>query len=188
MWYPFLVTHFSSVGPASCSLFTLYCSLLTDHSSLLLTSCFLSPVVPLRCLLSFTCVALFAARFLFLPAPFLLLGSCLCWLADRRSLYSAFSSLVAALYSMLGTGRNQLIFASRCSLMAVSSSWLFFADQSVLLPSHFSRLTNAPLLLIKQSVSCFSMYLSVSCLFRVWAQRSSRPHIESFKTRWSCQV
>ena len=56
-------------------------------------------------------MALFAARFLFLPAPFLQLGSCLCWLADRRSLYSAFSSLVAALYSMLGTGRNQPIFA-----------------------------------------------------------------------------
>ena len=76
-----------------------------------LKSCFLSLVVPLRCLSFFTRVALFATRFLYLPAPFLLLGSCLCWLADRRSLYSAFSSLVAALYSMLGTGRNQPIFA-----------------------------------------------------------------------------
>ena len=114
-----------SVAAGSLLFDLLYCSLPSGHSSLvasnimfLITRSSLKIPAILYTRSAFRCSVLVfpssfpAARFLSLLVSWAPLT------------YSAFSSLVVALYSMLGTGRNQPIFASRCSLMAIRGSWL----------------------------------------------------------------
>ena len=111
-----------------------------------------------RSSLSDVCDALPADRFSLLGSCFSMLG-CVWYLADRRLLHPAFNSLLTAFYVILSTGRAQLIFASRCSLMAVRCSLFFFADQCMLLPARFSliailtaRSRSLPLLCLQSNI------------------------------------
>ena len=101
--------------------FALHCSLLPGHCSLVASKTW---SLTARSSLSDVCGALPADRFLLLGSCFSMLG-CVWYLADRRLLHSAFNSLLTAFYVILSTGRAQLIFASRCSLIAVRAHDFF---------------------------------------------------------------
>ena len=121
--YSLRVTCFSSLTSlnsvsAGCPLFALHCSLLASHSSLVASKTW---SLIARRSLSDVCDALHVDRFSLLGSCSSMLG-CVWYLADRRLLHSAFNSLLTAFYVILSTGRKQLIFASRCSLMAVRCS------------------------------------------------------------------